>query len=88
MAKLPIAPSSLDLMAALRESLAAAPLPKEDSEARTRADLLAFSADLARMKHRAGQLGLWKTMRALDRAAKAVGYEIAELLPREEAPHA
>ena len=36
-----------------------------------------FAADLVRMKHRAGQLGLYVTMHQLDAPLVAVGFEIA-----------
>jgi hypothetical protein len=32
------------------------------------------------LKHRAGQLGLFKTMHALEPATKAVGWELAEMI--------
>ena len=38
-----------------------------------------FSANLAAMKHEAGRLGLWSTMRALDEATRRVGWEIADI---------
>lgn len=39
-----------------------------------------FVAELAAIKHRAGQLGMWRTMQHLDRAASEAGYELADLL--------
>lgn len=38
-----------------------------------------FSANLAAMKHEAGRLGLWRTMRALEEATMRVGWEIADI---------
>lgn len=43
-----------------------------------------FIAELVQMKDRAGRLGLWKTMHALDEATKAVGYEYAEILEKDK----
>ena len=37
-----------------------------------------FAGALMLIKHRAGQLGLFKTMHALEAATQAVGYELAE----------
>lgn len=37
-----------------------------------------FASALMLMKVRAGQLGLWKTMHALEPATQAVGWEMAE----------
>lgn len=37
-----------------------------------------FASALMLMKHRAGQLGLFKTMHALEPATQAVGWELAE----------
>lgn len=36
--------------------------------------------DLAAMKHRAGQLGMWRTMQQLDQSAGEAGFELADLL--------
>lgn len=36
--------------------------------------------ELARIKHRAGQLGMFRTMQALDNATNTAGYELADLL--------
>lgn len=36
--------------------------------------------DLARLKYEAGVLGMWRTMHAVDIAAGAAGWELAELL--------
>lgn len=44
-----------------------------------------FASALMLMKVRAGQLGLWKTMHALEPATQAVGYEMAEQI--EAATH-
>lgn len=46
------------------------------------ADLKAFATEVAQLKHKAGVLGLLKTMHALEEGVTAVGYEIAELLER------
>jgi hypothetical protein len=37
-----------------------------------------FASALMLMKHRAGQIGLFKTMQALEPATQAVGWELAE----------
>lgn len=37
-----------------------------------------FASALMLMKHRAGQLGLFKTMHAIEPATQAVGWELAE----------
>lgn len=37
-----------------------------------------FSSAVMLLKHRAGQLGLFKTMHALEAATQAVGWELAE----------
>lgn len=39
-----------------------------------------FAAELVKLKDKAGRLGLWKTMHALDTATREVGYEAAEIL--------
>lgn len=39
-----------------------------------------IASALMLIKHRAGQLGLFKTMHALEPATKAVGYELAEYI--------
>lgn len=39
-----------------------------------------FAADIMLMKHRAGELGLLKTMHAIEPATQAVGYEIADYI--------
>lgn len=39
---------------------------------------VAFAQELALVKHKAGTMGLFRTMRALDEAVKVVGYEIAD----------
>lgn len=36
-----------------------------------------FASDLALMKYRAGQLGLWRTMQRLEPAVTMVGFEMA-----------
>jgi len=36
-----------------------------------------FASDLALMKYRAGQLGLWRTMHRLEPAVTMVGFEMA-----------
>jgi len=43
-------------------------------------DLKQFAADVMLMKHKAGELGLLKTMHAFEPATQAVGYEIAEII--------
>lgn len=47
---------------------------------------LEFATILVQIKHRAGVLGLYRTMHELDRATRMVGYEIAEHA-RREIPH-
>lgn len=47
------------------------------SEAAHRQAVRDFIEQLVRMKHRAGELELWRTMHALDDATTAVGYEAA-----------
>ncbi len=39
-----------------------------------------LASELMRMKARAAELGMWKTMHAIEPATKAVGYELAEML--------
>lgn len=46
---------------------------------------LRFAADLVLVKDRAGRLGLWRTMHALDAATKEVGWEIADILEGRQA---
>lgn len=41
-----------------------------------------FATELVRIKHRAGQLGLFRTMHALDKATQAVGWELADKAPK------
>src|SRR5687768_2734487 len=43
-----------------------------------------FITELVLAKDRAGRLGLWKTMHALDEATNAAGWELASLLPGKE----
>lgn len=43
-----------------------------------------IASALMLLKHRAGQLGLFKTMHALEPATQAVGYEIAECIEATE----
>jgi hypothetical protein len=43
-------------------------------------ELKQFAADVMLMKHKAGELGLLKTMHAFEPATQAVGYEIAEVI--------
>lgn len=43
-------------------------------------DLQQFASDVMLMKHKAGELGLYKTMHAFEPATQAVGWEIAEIL--------
>lgn len=38
-----------------------------------------FLLELVTTKNRAGELGLWKTMHALDKGTQAVGWEMAEI---------
>ena len=47
-------------------------------------DLKDFAAELVAAKARAGELGLYKTMQALEPAVTAVGYEIAEIIENQE----
>lgn len=42
--------------------------------------LRVFCAEVALLKYRAGELGLYKTMQACEAAVTAVGYEVAEKL--------
>lgn len=42
-----------------------------------------FANQLALMKHKAGELGLLKTMHAMEPATQAIGWEIAEMLDKE-----
>lgn len=46
-----------------------------------------LAADLVRIKARAGRLGLWKTMHAIEPATQAVGWEMAEILKGERPDH-
>lgn len=52
-----------------------------------------FAGALMLMKHRAAQLGLFKTMHAIEPATQVVGYELAEhieatqLLAKKDAAH-
>ncbi len=39
-----------------------------------------LASDLMLMKARAAELGMWKTMHAIEPATKAVGYELADML--------
>lgn len=41
-----------------------------------------FCTEVVRLKHRAGELGLFKTMHALEEGTKAVGWEVAEHLEK------
>ena len=43
-----------------------------------------FASDLMLMKARAGQLGLFKTMHALEPATQKVGWEIAEHIEKNQ----
>lgn len=47
-------------------------------------DLKQFAADLMLMKVTAGQLGLFKTMHAIEPATQAVGWEIAERIEKND----
>ena len=44
-----------------------------------------FTLELVAAKNRAAELGLWKTMHALDKATQAIGWERAELLQNPDA---
>jgi len=46
-----------------------------------------FASRLQLMKYEAAQLGLWKTMHALEPATQAVGYEMAEILDGKRPDH-
>lgn len=46
-----------------------------------------LSDRLVRMKYEAGQMGLWKTMHALDTATNAIGWEMAEILEGKRPDH-
>ena len=46
----------------------------------TLGDCKDFASDLVLMKSRAAELGMWKTMHAIEPATKMVGYELAEML--------
>ena len=48
-------------------------------------ELHEFASALMLMKHRAGQLGLFKTMHAIEPATQAVGYELAEHIEQAQA---
>lgn len=39
-----------------------------------------FCTEVALLRHRAGELGLFKTMHALEHGVQAVGWEVAEHL--------
>lgn len=43
-------------------------------------DLKDFAAEVVILKHKAGDLGLYKTMHAIEPATQAVGWEIAEII--------
>jgi hypothetical protein len=49
----------------------------------TPAELKQFATEIALMKARAGGMGLYKTMHALEPATQAVGWEIAEMIERK-----
>ena len=42
-----------------------------------------FATEIVLIKHKAGSLGLFKTMQALEEAVKQVGWEIAEQLEED-----
>lgn len=44
-----------------------------------------FVCELARLKHFAGTLSMWRTAQALDQAANTAGYELADLLTGKQA---
>jgi hypothetical protein len=44
-----------------------------------------FIIDLTSMKASAGQLGLWRTMQAIDSATNAAGWELADLISGRQA---
>jgi len=46
-----------------------------------------LAKDIILLKFKAGQLGLFKTMHALEPATQAVGWEMAEILKGERADH-
>lgn len=46
--------------------------------------LKAFASEVAILKFRAGNLGLIKTMQALEAAVTAVGYELAEKIEKSQ----
>jgi len=43
-----------------------------------------FASAIVLLKHRAGQLGFFKTMHALEPATQAVGWEMAELIEAKD----
>ena len=45
-----------------------------------------FCSEVALLKFRAGNLGLYKTMHALEAGVTAVGYEIAEQIEKNQKP--
>lgn len=44
-----------------------------------------FLIRLAQMKHEAGELGMWKTVQALDNTTRVAGFELADLLTGAQA---
>lgn len=53
------------------------PLAKKPITKKLMAQRMKFASDLALMKFRAGQLGLFYTMQKMDAAVTMVGYEVA-----------
>jgi hypothetical protein len=49
-------------------------------DASLRKKQLAFASEVMLLKHKAGDLKLYKTMQALEPATQAVGWELAEIL--------
>jgi hypothetical protein len=43
-----------------------------------------FAVELVQIKAKAGSLGLFRTMHALDKATNAVGWELADMLAEAE----
>jgi hypothetical protein len=47
----------------------------------------ALALEITQLKYKAGMLGLWKTMHALEPATQAIGYEMAEILEGKRPDH-
>lgn len=53
---------------------------QEMTEAQYNLAVRAFPAEVVELKAKAGRLGLWKTLHALDKAQTEVSWEIADIL--------